>query len=220
MIGSERTVRPCQILRTEVDCCFGMGKKQHPRDAKMEEEVSPSAALEFYHQERNITTGAKRRVCEKEPSLNGQENNFRRKKKKRKEGKVVANGMVEDRTGGVTLAGISPTTPKFGKASEIDEIFNQGKAAIREKKLNCIETCKKQKAEEELKKVNPFRDVEENAARHKIKGKPAPPQWAWQDEVRPVRYDNEGLPIYSLDSLRINQGGGTDLCPFDCFCCF
>ncbi len=208
----------CTSLSNFTDCCFGMGKKQHPRNAIMEEGASPSAALKFYHQEGKIINGAKRSVSEKGPLLNRQENNIRikRNKKKRTEGKLAANCTVEDRMGG----GLSPTNPKFRKASEIDEIFSQGKAAIREKKLNCIETRKKQKEEDEMKKVNPFRDVEKNAERHKIKGKPAPSQWAWQDEVQPVRYDNEGLPIYTLDSLRINKGGGTDLCPFDCWCCF
>ena len=31
---------------------------------------------------------------------------------------------------------------------------------------------------------------------------------------------NEGFAIYSEKELRIDQGGGTDLCPFDCNCCF
>ncbi len=203
-----------------------MGKK-HPRDAKIEEEISPPATSEFYHGKVNITGAG--RVCEKEPLSNGQKNNIRRKKKrnKRKDGRVVAvngNGMIEDRAGAaLPLDGVSSTTPRFGKASEIDEIFIQGKAAIREKKLNDIEARKHRKVEEELKKVNPFcDDAEENSARrqHKLKGKSAPLQWAWQDEVRPLRYDDEGLPIYSWDSLRINKGGGTDLCPFDCNCCF
>ncbi len=204
-----------------------MGKKR-PRDAKIGGEVSPPAASEFYHRDRNINGAGP--ICVKEPSLNGQENNFQRKKERkknrnnRKEGKIVcANGMTEDKMGAtMAVGGMSSTSPVSGKASEIAEIFNQGKAAIREKKLNQIEACKQQKVNEELKKVNPFRrDAEEkNAARHQIKGKPAPLQWTWQDEVKPIRYDNEGLPIYSWDSLRINQGGWTDLCPFDCSCCF
>ncbi|EQC37989.1 hypothetical protein SDRG_04419 [Saprolegnia diclina VS20] len=36
----------------------------------------------------------------------------------------------------------------------------------------------------------------------------------------PVRYDADGLPIYTAASLRINQGGDTADCPFDCWCCF
>ena len=31
---------------------------------------------------------------------------------------------------------------------------------------------------------------------------------------------NEGFAVYSEKELRINQGGGTSLCPFDCNCCF
>ncbi|CEM07797.1 unnamed protein product [Vitrella brassicaformis CCMP3155] len=37
---------------------------------------------------------------------------------------------------------------------------------------------------------------------------------------RPRRYTEEGWPIYTEEELRIGQGGGTPLCPFDCDCCF
>jgi hypothetical protein len=30
----------------------------------------------------------------------------------------------------------------------------------------------------------------------------------------------EGFVIYHEDELKINEGGDTDLCPFDCQCCF
>ena len=30
----------------------------------------------------------------------------------------------------------------------------------------------------------------------------------------------DGLPIYTVSELRIGLGGGTDLCPFECNCCF
>ncbi len=199
-----------------------MGKK-HPRGAKIKEDVRHSVRPEFNHGEVNITGAGC--VCEKEPLSNGQRNCT--EKKKRNKRIVITNGtgVIEDRAG-ATLpfgGGVSSTTPRLGKTSEIDEIFSQGKAAICEKKLNDIEALKQQKVEKELKKVNPFCDAEETSVRrqqHKFKGKPAPQQWAWQDEVRPLRYHDEGLPIYSWDSLRINKGGGTDLCPFDCNCCF
>ena len=29
-----------------------------------------------------------------------------------------------------------------------------------------------------------------------------------------------GLPVYKAHLLKVGQGGGTDLCPFDCDCCF
>ncbi|KAH0479618.1 MAG: uncharacterized protein KVP18_001972 [Porospora cf. gigantea A] len=34
------------------------------------------------------------------------------------------------------------------------------------------------------------------------------------------RLDTDGWPIFSLEELNVGQGGGTDLCPFDCECCF
>ncbi|KAG2784727.1 hypothetical protein PC129_g13626 [Phytophthora cactorum] len=39
-------------------------------------------------------------------------------------------------------------------------------------------------------------------------------------DPRPVRYDEDGLPIYSEASLQIGKGGNTKDCPFDCWCCF
>lgn len=38
--------------------------------------------------------------------------------------------------------------------------------------------------------------------------------------VYAVRYDEDGLPIYTEASLQINEGGDTAECPFDCWCCF
>lgn len=34
------------------------------------------------------------------------------------------------------------------------------------------------------------------------------------------RYDEEGLPIYTTEELKVGAGGDTDKCPFDCECCF
>jgi hypothetical protein len=35
---------------------------------------------------------------------------------------------------------------------------------------------------------------------------------------RPLTED--GLPIYTVSELKIGLGGGSELCPFDCNCCF
>jgi len=35
------------------------------------------------------------------------------------------------------------------------------------------------------------------------------------------RIDSEsGLPVYKAHLLKVGEGGGTELCPFDCSCCF
>jgi len=36
--------------------------------------------------------------------------------------------------------------------------------------------------------------------------------------VAPSKWDD--VKVYSTDQLRLGQGGGTPLCPFDCQCCF
>jgi hypothetical protein len=37
-------------------------------------------------------------------------------------------------------------------------------------------------------------------------------------EVR--KRTEEGYAIYHEDELKMNKGGDTDLCPFDCTCCY
>ena len=34
------------------------------------------------------------------------------------------------------------------------------------------------------------------------------------------RYTEDGFPIYTDKELRVNEGGDTEDCPFDCQCCF
>ena len=73
-------------------------------------------------------------------------------------------------------------------------------------------------AERKRRAVNPFAEGGDQ-----LGGGAAPDAadpWGWTDRVKPVRHDADGLPIYDWDELRIGQGGGTDLCPFDCNCCF
>ncbi|GIX65373.1 uncharacterized protein BcabD6B2_48080 [Babesia caballi] len=36
--------------------------------------------------------------------------------------------------------------------------------------------------------------------------------------VRKRTEDN--LPVYTVEELNIGKGGGTELCPFDCHCCY
>lgn len=34
------------------------------------------------------------------------------------------------------------------------------------------------------------------------------------------RVTEDGFKIYTLEELGVGKGGDTDLCPFDCDCCF
>jgi Eukaryotic protein of unknown function (DUF1764) len=106
-------------------------------------------------------------------------------------------------------------------AAAMDDIFGDvkvlkaAKAREEEERLAAKAAAR---AERKRREVNPF------AAGGGSLGGGAEPdavdRWGWADSVKPVRHDAEGLPIYSWDALRIGQGGGTDLCPFDCDCCF
>ena len=117
----------------------------------------------------------------------------------------------------------------MGKASVIDDIFASAKEQ------------KRKREEEEAKKEENEREKDggkEKRKRKKKKGKDGKDTKgeafvaaAFSKERDDVdlnsllpRYKrkktNEGFAIYSEKELRINQGGGTDLCPFDCNCCF
>jgi Eukaryotic protein of unknown function (DUF1764) len=41
-----------------------------------------------------------------------------------------------------------------------------------------------------------------------------------QEEKGARRVTSDGYKIYKLEELGVGKGGDTDLCPFDCECCF
>ncbi|CAK63756.1 unnamed protein product (macronuclear) [Paramecium tetraurelia] len=41
-----------------------------------------------------------------------------------------------------------------------------------------------------------------------------------KQEQSKTKYTEEGYKVYSTDDLKIGKGGNTNLCPFDCECCF
>ena len=50
---------------------------------------------------------------------------------------------------------------------------------------------------------------------------PSPYSVTRQPEAPVHRIDKEtGLPVYKAHLLKVGEGGGTNLCPFDCSCCF
>lgn len=78
-----------------------------------------------------------------------------------------------------------------GKGTEIDAIFKGTKKIKKEKKTN--EISKKRK---EVKKE-------------------------MREETKERKVTEDGFKIYTEEELKLNgKGGGTDLCPFDCDCCF
>jgi Eukaryotic protein of unknown function (DUF1764) len=106
-------------------------------------------------------------------------------------------------------------------AAAMDDIFGDVKALKATKAREEEERLAAKaaaRAERKRREVNPF--AEGGGSLGGGAEPDAADRWGWADSVKPVRHDAEGLPIYSWDALRIGQGGGTDLCPFDCDCCF
>jgi hypothetical protein len=100
-------------------------------------------------------------------------------------------------------SGISETQP--GAAEEIEDIF----VDLKKRKLEAAEREAEELEHERKRKAARKQDREES------------------DTMNPIGVDaDSGLNVYSLDTLRKNnggapgEGGGTALCPFDCKCCY
>jgi len=103
---------------------------------------------------------------------------------------------------------------------ELELLFaNKGKSGVDEDK----EEIKK----DDLDEIDEIFAQKKSKKKAKKEDKPiAPPpkddsDWFNSRSSMPtaVRYEN-GLPVYTMKQLKIGQGGGTPLCPFDCDCCF
>jgi hypothetical protein len=107
-------------------------------------------------------------------------------------------------------------TKKKEKKDEISELFEKkGKEKTKEKK----EVPKNKSAKDEISDI--FQQTTTKKKRKEIETKndekktQEPPKKKKKD-----RKVYEGLKVYTMDELKIGQGGNTDLCPFDCDCCF
>ncbi|KAF0702406.1 hypothetical protein AaE_015953 [Aphanomyces astaci] len=95
---------------------------------------------------------------------------------------------------------------------QLDALFS-GIKAKKQQKIDEDNAVRRQEDKELAEKRAYRKHLEALEAEHKQKNNDS-------SDPRPVRYDADGLPIYSEESLRLNQGGETADCPFDCWCCF
>ena len=94
-------------------------------------------------------------------------------------------------------------------SQEIDDLFE----SIKHKKIEKKEESLRKEAQDKLeyKKLKKLKD-EKNSV---------PPELIISPEAPIHRWDTEsGLPVYKAHLLKVGEGGGTPLCPFDCNCCF
>mmetsp|Transcript_35592 Transcript_35592/g.33752 ORF Transcript_35592/g.33752 Transcript_35592/m.33752 type:complete len:147 (-) Transcript_35592:285-725(-) len=107
--------------------------------------------------------------------------------------------------------------------SEIDDLFATAKNCKKEKEENeALEIENERvKEEERVKSVKRSKEVtNESALPHGVV-KSQLPRIIISPEAAVERIDPEsGYKVYKGHTLKVGMGGGTDLCPFDCDCCF
>ncbi len=88
-------------------------------------------------------------------------------------------------------------------SSDIDSIFAVAPSVRAAKRKEIDKQERKERKEKKRRKERAVRSRRETV-----------------DGAKPVRVDDEGMRIYSEESLCMLKGGGTAKCPFDCECCF
>ena len=115
--------------------------------------------------------------------------------------------------------------------SEIDQLFDQQKKEQQEVQKLADEDERKKRArnskmyedEEEamLVPLEEFEDPSTTDASYGLISSSRKKAKIRNPEAPLERIDKEsGLPVYKAHLLKVGEGGGTPLCPFDCDCCF
>jgi len=111
----------------------------------------------------------------------------------------------------------------FGAAIKSKEETEQERKVQNKNKVNAKEDTEDEQKLMKRKKKKKSTLVEGDAvasrsvAHHGIIGTP----FIISPEAPLERIDGDsGLPVYKAHLLKVGEGGGTELCPFDCNCCF
>ncbi|KAJ2793877.1 hypothetical protein H4R20_006405 [Coemansia guatemalensis] len=135
----------------------------------------------------------------------------------------VASGKIKKRKAPAPSSKTKPTTVKnTKKSSEIDDIFaaqpqpnnaEAGKSITQSKSLPVASNTPKA-----VKVVNAT-DVGKATKPQK---QPPPKDDSFADSRgKNSKYTEDGLRVFYMDDLRIGEGeGDSELCPFDCQCCY
>lgn len=134
-----------------------------------------------------------------------------KKKKKTKPASDASGGG-----GGGGGAAAASSTSAAGAEASVDDIFRSLKVQKEAAKRAVAEKGERRVARERAAaEVESEMDLLEKSGKkaNRIKG---------SDSPVPLRIDpDSGFPVYSIEQLKIGKGSGsTELCPFDCKCCF
>jgi hypothetical protein len=124
-------------------------------------------------------------------------------------------GGVNVATPGSKVTSVNKKLVDKTQLAEIDTLFS---------------TAKETKAKRKEEKTESDPATEKTAKRNRNTDESNRPYGVMKSEIPGVivnpeapleRIDVEsGLPVYKAHLLKVGEGGGTPLCPFDCNCCF
>eukprot|EP00002_Diphylleia_rotans_P002502 TRINITY_DN11576_c0_g1_i1.p1 TRINITY_DN11576_c0_g1~~TRINITY_DN11576_c0_g1_i1.p1 ORF type:complete len:188 (+),score=44.95 TRINITY_DN11576_c0_g1_i1:60-623(+) len=128
---------------------------------------------------------------------------------------------------------------KSSKGNELDDIFSAAKRKSRDDEATISNvhnqhTSKKKKKKGVREEVIVAKDASKDSSNSNTAASDSKPKLApgrafqkQDDDYADVRGESakgrkivDGLKVYTEDELKIGRGGDTDLCPFDCDCCF
>ena len=111
-------------------------------------------------------------------------------------------------------------TIKKVQTSEIEDLFKPLATIKSKKKINDLKNEKESaKRKKEKKSQHVSLNEDESSSRYGLMDSQYPV--IVNPEAPLERIDAEsGLPVYKAHLLKVGEGGGTALCPFDCNCCF
>lgn len=132
--------------------------------------------------------------------------------------KVLKSKLTQSSDSKLSAKSSSSTTTIKETLSEIDNLF----ADIKTKKAEKLLNVKKLEEKEKLKKVKKIKPVAEEGSSSSYGVIKSSYETVITNPEAPLeRIDKEsGLPVYKAHLLKVGEGGGTELCPFDCNCCF
>lgn len=138
-----------------------------------------------------------------------------KKQRQKAKAKVQASSTADAATAESATESESPGGKRKSQSlNDMDALFNDAGAEVRQKKKNKLEAETAAKEE---------RVAAAKASAKAKAGQDAGATWGKVDGAKPVRFDDQlGLQIYTEEALGISakNSGNTPDCPFDCNCCF
>lgn len=105
--------------------------------------------------------------------------------------------------------------------TDLDALFSKGKQIAKKKKKVTEAKKAEEKAEEpQGKRIEAPKPKKAAEKMSNFDKKLDELKEADQKSGKQRRVTEDGFKIYTLEELGVGKGGDTDLCPFDCDCCF